>query len=259
MRTTAGASRLRRMRRRSAEQPEASPIRGYMRVLAILPAAGRGVRMGARETPKVLLPIDGTPMLHRTLVALAESGCVERAVVAVDPSGGEAVVESLAAFRGLSLSTVAGGRERADSVRNAFEALHAADDDLILIHDADRPFAEPEIIREVCAKAEATGAAICAIPVTDTLKESDLSGRILRTQPRERYHLAQTPQVFRADLLAAAYARTAGESVSDEAMLLEKAGVPVHLCRGSIRNIKITRPEDLALAELLARDAGGRA
>ncbi len=225
-----------------------------MRLHAIIPAAGHGVRMGSlSHLPKALVPIQGVPMVIRSLRAIDAAVLLDQAVVAVRPDDQDAVAAALAGQARASLRCVAGGATRGESVHNAFLSLDAAPEDLVIIHDADRPLVEPELVKRVVAKAAAEGAAICALKLTDTLKEVAQDGRVIRTHPRERFYLAQTPQVFRHAILDRAYQVRRGSEVaaSDEAGIVEQAGFPVHVLDGSFRNIKVTIREDLDLADRL--------
>jgi 2-C-methyl-D-erythritol 4-phosphate cytidylyltransferase len=147
-----------------------------------------------------------------------------------------------------------GGAERFDSVANAL-ALVREDCDLVAIHDAARPCLAPELIGTVFGAAAKTGAALLAVPVSDTVKQSDDQGRVQSTVSRKGLWLAQTPQVFRRDWLVDAYSRRAslGRDITDDAQLIEAAGHPVWLVTGSTGNIKITTREDLALAEAILK------
>lgn len=227
-----------------------------MKLFAILPAAGSGTRLGQPEIPKVLLPIGGVPMAVRTLRALAAAVTFERVIVAVRPQDRQGIARALAGFVSIPVEFVDGGASREDSVRNAVAAAAAGPNDFLLIHDADRPFIQAAVIRRTVERAVATGAAICAIQITDTIKEVSPSGSIVRTHARERFWLAQTPQVFRFDILERAYAARGGRdhrAASDEALLVESAGIQVDVVDGSRENIKITYREDLALGETIAR------
>ena len=149
---------------------------------------------------------------------------------------------------------VEGGERRQDSVRNAFDRA-ARDADIVVIHDAARPLVSDEVIRRTVEAAAATGAAIAAIRAHDTVKRADATGRIAETLNRDEIYLAQTPQAFLVDVLRDAL--TISDDATDEAALAEQAGHAVQLVEGDPRNLKITTPDDLALAErLLAGPAG---
>jgi 2-C-methyl-D-erythritol 4-phosphate cytidylyltransferase/2-C-methyl-D-erythritol 2,4-cyclodiphosphate synthase len=220
-----------------------------MHVTAIIAAGGRGARLGG-DRPKQLLTIDGRTLLERSVAAFAAHPSVDELVVAVTPEIARDPPEFLRASA-KPLRTVVGGPRRQDSVSNAFQASSGASD-LILIHDAARPFVSQELIGRTIAGAAAHGAAIAAIGVTDTVKRVRTSGDdhvIVETIPRQTVFLAQTPQGFRRDVLAAALAlgRT-GAVATDEAALAERAGHVVHIVAGEPGNVKITTAEDLDAA-----------
>ena len=219
-----------------------------MFVSAIIAAGGRGVRFGA-DRPKQFLEVGGRSILETSVGALAASDRVQEIVVAL-PEEHLAEVAKAWAASSKPLAFVAGGTRRQDSVANAF-AKSSRDADVIVIHDAARPFVTAELIARTVDAAHAHGAAIAAIPVRDTVKQAgdpdrDGSRPIRATIPRHTVFLAQTPQAFRRDVLARAL--EAGKSIdaTDEAMLVERLGLPVHVVEGDPRNIKITTPEDLS-------------
>jgi 2-C-methyl-D-erythritol 4-phosphate cytidylyltransferase len=225
------------------------------RVTAILPAAGLGTRMGA-DTPKQFLSLDGVPVLLFTLRRLAACPAITDFVIA---TRGE---ENL----GRPVHVVRGGDSRQDSVANALAEV-PSEADLILVHDAVRPLVTLSQIERVIAEADACDAAILGIPAMDTVKEVKRASLpndvalITATIPRERVVLAQTPQVFRSSLLLEAFARARqdGVTASDEAGLVERMGRDVHVVVGSERNLKITRPGDMELAEFyLRQERAGR-
>jgi len=212
--------------------------------LLIIAAAGQGSRLG-RSEPKALVPLLGRPLISWTLDALAAIPFASRRVAV--PLGRENRFE---AAIGGSVGIVAGGDTRSASVRRAFQSLNAAPTDLVCVHDAARPFVTSRETRAVLDAAEKTGAAIAAIPVVDTLKRVE-GNRIVSTVDREGLFAAATPQVFRADLLARAFA--AAEDATDEAALVERLGVTVAVVPVSRLSFKITTPEDLEMAEALIR------
>lgn len=222
-----------------------------MKVCAIVAAAGAGRRMKA-DRPKQFLVLEGTPILVLTLRKLDASPLIGRIIVASPPEAVEEV-RTLAAQAGLTkpVTAVAGGDRRQDSVAIAIGTLKE-DVDLVLVHDAVRPFVTLQEIEEVIMGAERTGAAILAVPITDTVKETERD-TVKSTLRREHLVLAQTPQVFRTGVLREAFDSAARDGYygTDEASLVERSGHPVLLVRGSERNIKITRPGDLALAKFL--------
>jgi 2-C-methyl-D-erythritol 4-phosphate cytidylyltransferase len=235
-----------------------------MKVAGIIPAAGLGVRMaGGRSAqgaapPKQLVELEGVPILLWTLRRLASCPRLDRFIVAVRKSARPAVESALAKedFRD-RVALAEGGETRQDSVANALTQV-GADAELVLVHDGVRPFISPELVEKVIGAAEETGAAILGLPATDTVKQVEPAGgehasRITATIPREKIVLAQTPQVFRAELLRQAIERATADGFhgSDEAVLVERLGRTVAVVLGSEQNIKITRPGDLDLARYI--------
>lgn len=225
-----------------------------MFVSAIIAAGGRGLRFGA-ERPKQFFEIDGRSILDTSIDALAASDRVDEIVVAL-PAAHLAEVAKAWRSAPKPLAFVAGGARRQDSVANALAKSSPAAD-VIVIHDAARPFVTADLIARTVDAAQAHGAAIAAIPVRDTVKQTgdpdrDGSRPIRATIPRETVFLAQTPQAFRRDLLARALEAGKAIDATDEAMLVERLGLPVHVVDGDVRNVKITTPEDLAAAKPVA-------
>ena len=219
--------------------------------VAIVVAAGAGVRMGA-PVPKALMPLAGRPMLAWSLDALRACPRVE-AVVVVAPPGMEASVAEVA---GPDATVVPGGDSRAESVR---EGLRAAPPGaaLVLVHDAARPLATPQLIDAVLDGVEGADGAIAAAPAADTLKRAGEGGLIEGTVPRQGLWGAQTPQAFHLHVLAAAVEAAAEEgrlaSATDCASLVEARGGHVRLVESRAPNVKVTTPADATLAEALLR------
>jgi 2-C-methyl-D-erythritol 4-phosphate cytidylyltransferase/2-C-methyl-D-erythritol 2,4-cyclodiphosphate synthase len=215
-----------------------------MSIAALLMAAGTGQRFGAPQ-PKQYLPLMGRPVIRHAAEALLAEGLVDR-LLPVVAAGEQARVAAL--LDGLPcLPPVAGGATRAASVRAGLEALVADPPAMVLVHDAARPVIPPGTIAALRDALASAPGAIPAQPVTDTLKRG-AAGRILQTVPREGLFRAQTPQAFRFDALLAAH-RAGDATATDDAALLEAAGLPVALVAGGEANIKITWPEDLARVE----------
>ncbi len=218
-----------------------------MYVTAIIAAGGRGERFGA-GVPKQLLSIDGQTILERSVRAFLAHESVNELVVALPA---ELALQPPAYLSGTAkpLRVVAGGVRRQDSVAAAFRAAHDRSD-VIVVHDAARPFASADLITRTIAAAAESGAALAALGARDTVKQAD--GSIVRaTLDRRTIYLAQTPQAFRRDVLRDALA-IAGDA-TDEASLAEQAGHPVRIVEGETTNIKITTPEDLLMAEAIGR------
>ena len=227
-----------------------------MHVAAIIAAGGRGVRLGA-DRPKQFLEIDGRSILDLSISALAASDRVHEIVVAVPQDHLDVTTAAWAAGAGKPLQFVAGGARRQDSVGNAFARVSAGAD-IILIHDAARPFVTEDVIARAIDGAHAHGAAIAAVPVKDTVKqggaEAPDGSRVIRaTLSRDEIFLAQTPQAFRRDVFAAALQAAGSTDATDEAMLAERAGIPVHLVAGDPSNIKVTTAADLEWARQRSR------
>ena len=227
-----------------------------MHVAAIIAAGGRGVRLGA-DRPKQFLEIDGRSILDLSISALAASDRVHEIVVAVPQDHLDVTTAAWAAGAGKPLQFVAGGARRQDSVGNAFARVSAGAD-IILINDAARPFVTEDVIARAIDGAHAHGAAIAAVPVKDTVKqggaEAPDGSRVIRaTLSRDEIFLAQTPQAFRRDVFAAALQAAGSTDATDEAMLAERAGIPVHLVAGDPSNIKVTTAADLEWARQRSR------
>lgn len=232
-----------------------------MKAVAIIPAAGLGTRMGHAADSgvgarKQFLQIGDAPVIVHTLRKFIAAETISAIVVAVRDEDREAFRE-LVDQQGFSkpVTVASGGRNRQESVHNALQAA-PPDVEIVAVHDAVRPFISPALIDESVRQAAIDGAVILGMPAVDTVKQ--VTQKIVQaTLPRERIMMAQTPQVFRADLLRRAYevAVQKGFSGTDEASLIEHLGVDVHVMRGSSRNIKITRPEDIPLAEFFLQTA----
>ena len=218
-------------------------------IAAIIPAAGSGTRMGL-DHPKQFHFLSGSPILIHTVRTFATAACIDLIVVVVPADRVHSTKDLLQEYDLFdnTVSVLAGGKRRQDSVKRGLDSL-SAEVDVVLVHDGARPLVTEEIIERCALAAESFGAAISAVPVKDTLKRADEQGRIVETVDREALWQAQTPQGARMPLLLAAYKEAAKQNVTDEASLLECAGIPVQLIEGSETNIKITRPDDLIIAE----------
>ena len=218
-----------------------------MHVSAIIAAGGRGARLGG-DRPKQFLPLSGRPILQRSVEAFAKHDRIAEIVVALPP---DLAVEPPDYLRGGSkpIAVIGGGERRQDSVANAF-ALVDGHADIVVIHDAARPFVSAGLIERTLDAAVEHGAAIAAQPATDTVKRGDADLDVVDTLPRGEMFLAQTPQAFRVRVLRDALALARGSAeATDEATLAERAGHRVRLVEGDARNMKITTSDDLALAE----------
>jgi 2-C-methyl-D-erythritol 4-phosphate cytidylyltransferase len=213
-------------------------------VVALVPAAGKGLRLGQDE-PKAFVCLGTDSLLTRSVDGLRASGAVDRIVVIVP-------VDLLDAARGLvgdDVTVVAGGRERTDSVRAGLAVIGGAS--VVLVHDAARALTPPALIARVVAEVRAgRPAVIPVLPVVDTVKEVDLMGAVIGTPDRASLRAVQTPQGFDADVLRRAYA-AATDISTDDAGLVERIGETVHTIVGDALAFKITTPHDLLLAEAL--------
>jgi 2-C-methyl-D-erythritol 4-phosphate cytidylyltransferase len=230
------------------DEPDSS-----MKASAIIVAAGSGVRLGL-PTPKAFVNIGRMSLLFRVFQTI---GAVEAfgEVVVMVPAGTQksARAEADAAGLRIPVKIAEGGAERQDSVRLAL-MLTSAEADLIVVHDAARPFATSEMFSACIAVAAQTGAAVVAIPVADTLKQVE-NGIVVATVPREGLWQAQTPQAFRRELLVRAHESATREqlTVTDDASLFEYLGLSVQVVQGSPLNLKITTPADLTMGEAIAQ------
>jgi 2-C-methyl-D-erythritol 4-phosphate cytidylyltransferase/2-C-methyl-D-erythritol 2,4-cyclodiphosphate synthase len=216
---------------------------------AIIPAAGYGTRMNLNH-PKQYHLLAGAPLLIHTVRAFSRNSHVGLIIVVVPADWQERTRELLDEFGLLDdhLTIAAGGERRQDSVLAGLSLLPESVD-IVLVHDGARPLISPDLINRCYHGALRHGAVISAIPVKDTLKRCAADRTVTATVDRENLWQAQTPQAARRHLLQRAYALNGGRDVTDEASLLELAGIPVTVVEGSETNIKITRPEDLAIAE----------
>jgi 2-C-methyl-D-erythritol 4-phosphate cytidylyltransferase len=230
-----------------------------MRVFVILPAAGMGTRMApghaTPNAPKQFLALQGVPILVHSLRAFAATPRVDSIYVAVrkpEISRMEALIAEHAL--GSRVRVVEGGDSRQESVSQALKVLPAADDDIVLVHDAVRPLIDPATIERTIEAVEKYGAAIVGLPAVDTIKqvERTAGGAIVTaTIPREYIVQAQTPQGFRWSILRKAFADAEADGFigTDEASVVERSGAQVAVVMGSQANLKITHPDDLKLAE----------
>ena len=214
-----------------------------MSVVGIIPAAGSGERLGS-DGPKAFVVCGGRPLVEWSVDVLR--AVCDRVVVAV-PEGYEEGVDR-----------IRGGRVRSESVRLALAAAPEAA--VVVVHDAARPLVTEDLVRECIEALDGVQGAIAAAPMTDTVKEAGLDGVVTSTLDRSRLWRVQTPQVFRADALRRALhvGDAALAAATDDAALVEAAGGAIRVVKAPADNIKVTRPIDLALAELLLRERGSR-
>jgi 2-C-methyl-D-erythritol 4-phosphate cytidylyltransferase len=243
-----------------------------MKVIAIIPAAGLGTRMapmssGAKGKQKKSPPskqfteLGGTPILLHTLRKFAAVEAVTEIWIALRENEIEGFgrrLQSEESSVSKKVEMIVGGEHRQQSVGNALNAITAAADDIVLVHDAVRPFVTSEIIGEVIEAAKKYGAAIAGLPAVDTVKqvERTAQGAVVKaTIPRAGVVMAQTPQGFRYSVIKKAFDEAAADGFlgTDEASLAERAGQEVAVVMGSPKNIKITTPADMELAEFYLR------
>ena len=225
-----------------------------MSVTALIVAAGRGVRATANKSmiPKQYISIGGVPMLTRTIGPFAGHPGVDDVIVVIHPDDAALYASAAMHFAACLRSPAPGGPHRQDSVRAGLEALAANPPDRVLIHDAARPFVTPAVISRAIDAAGRTGAAVPAIPVTDTIKQVGDTGNVEATPERARLRIAQTPQAFRFDVILDAHRRAVRDGrndFTDDAALAEWAGLTVATFEGDPANMKLTTPEDFIREE----------
>jgi 2-C-methyl-D-erythritol 4-phosphate cytidylyltransferase len=228
-----------------------------VRTLAIVPAAGAGLRMGA-ERAKQFLDLCGKPLLAVTLEVFEHSPAVHAVNLVVPSPDIDYCTREIVQRYGLEKirRVVPGGKRRQDSVRLGLEASKGEGFELAVIHDGVRPLVRPEMIQKVAAAAKEVGAVVAALPAKETVKQVDSGQLVSRTLDRGRLWLVQTPQAFRYEEILKAHWRALDEGweeVTDDALLLERMGIPVHVIEGAEDNIKVTTPYDLELARFLLK------
>jgi len=228
-----------------------------MRVVAIIPAAGAGRRMGS-AVEKQFLHLRGIPILTYTMKVFDQCPAVDGIVLVVAPQQRKILENEVLGPHPCEklLNVVDGGPERQNSVANGLRAI-PPECELVAVHDGVRPLVSIDLVEAVLETAHHCGAAIAAMPAGDTVKQAE-NQKVVATLQRETIWLAQTPQAFHANLLRVAYEKAARDRIvlTDDAALVERIGVSVHLVHGSAENIKVTTPADLIIAEaiLASRD-----
>ncbi|MGH7198244.1 MAG: 2-C-methyl-D-erythritol 4-phosphate cytidylyltransferase [Candidatus Omnitrophota bacterium] len=226
-----------------------------MKIAAIVPAAGRGRRLKTKQ-PKAFVPLLGKPLLIHTLTNLKRSFPFEEMIVAAAASRMKSVRRLLARYRLGRVRVVRGGGSRAESVRNGVASLSVRCE-WVLIHDAARPFVGRGLVRRLLQSARRTGAAICVLPATATVRRIDPKRKVaLGTEDRESLVLVQTPQVFKKNDLLARYKLFGKKALAatDEAALFDGSRIKVSIVPGEPRNIKITTKEDLELCRFYMKN-----
>jgi 2-C-methyl-D-erythritol 4-phosphate cytidylyltransferase len=225
------------------------------RLFALIPAAGTGSRMGAAR-PKQYLPLAGKPVLYHALRNLCRHTAIDRVFVVLAPGDTIFAQYDWTEFGPRLMPLFCGGEARAYSVFNGLLAARdeIGEDDWVLVHDAVRPCLALEIIERLIetVRSEPTGG-LLALPVVDTMKRGDAEGYVLQTEAREDLWQAQTPQMFRYRLLLEALRAIGPAAATDEAAAIERLGLRPKLVMGDSRNLKVTYPQDLAVAETLLR------
>jgi 2-C-methyl-D-erythritol 4-phosphate cytidylyltransferase len=218
-----------------------------MKKYALIVAGGKGLRMGA-EIPKQFLLLKGKPVLMHTIEAFANFSDIH--IVLVLPQSQMSYWQELTSEYSFSIShtLIAGGDTRFQSVRNG---LSVVSDGMVAIHDGVRPIISQELLANAYDTCEQKGNAVLAVRLKDSIREVDLLGN--KNVNRNNYYLIQTPQVFHSSEIKAAYDVTEHDNFTDDASVLESAGAKIHLVEGAYSNIKITTPEDLAMAEVLMK------
>ncbi|MBA2117541.1 2-C-methyl-D-erythritol 4-phosphate cytidylyltransferase [Bremerella alba] len=220
----------------------------------ILPAAGRSTRFGGGELKKVYVSLLGQPVWLHCARRFAARPDVSDVVIVISPDDEPYFREQFAdVCDELGIQIVLGGETRTDSIANAVDALDSSSE-FIAIHDAARPGIDDAMIDAVFNSAAGSGAAILALPVPGTLKRVSIEGKIVENVPREGVWEAQTPQVFRRQLILEAYEKFRHEPATDDASLVQRLGHQVAVVRGAMKNLKITTKDDLAVAEQLLAD-----
>jgi 2-C-methyl-D-erythritol 4-phosphate cytidylyltransferase len=222
--------------------------------VAIIAAAGQGARLGGKRA-KQFLELAGTPIIIHTLRRFEQCAAIQEVIVALpaqDAAGFLALAGKYAL--GKVARVVPGGASRAESVWRALQTVRAATAHVVAVHDGVRPFVTPDEISRTVEAAEASGASLLVAPATDTIKEVK-DGQVVRTLVRADLRHALTPQCFQYNILRRAYeqATIIGADVTDDSLLVEQMGIKPTVVEGSPRNIKITRPADLVLAETILR------
>jgi 2-C-methyl-D-erythritol 4-phosphate cytidylyltransferase len=219
-------------------------------IAAVIVAGGKGLRMG-QPLPKQFIDLRNTPILTRTLQVFDRCGIIDKAVVVLPGASTEYYKASILTAANLQgeWAIATGGRRRQDSVMNGLAAIEG-DHGVVLIHDGVRPLVTAALIKAVALGAQKWGACIPTLPAIDTLKRVDENGKVIETPLRNMYRMAQTPQGFRLDIIKAAHSKAIEEGLTatDDASLVESIGQTVRVIEGERMNIKITTPEDLAVA-----------
>jgi 2-C-methyl-D-erythritol 4-phosphate cytidylyltransferase / 2-C-methyl-D-erythritol 2,4-cyclodiphosphate synthase len=230
-----------------------------MKTVALIPAGGAGKRLKAQKAKQYLL-LDHVPVLIHTLKAFQRAKVIDEIILVLPPDDVASAQKQLINKYDLTKVTavVAGGKERQDSVRKGLAAI-TGECDIMVIHDAVRPFVTQKLINQVVAAARSFGAASVGVKAKDTIKETKKDNMVVATIPRQNLWLTQTPQAFKFELLKKAYKAAYDKKIygTDDASLVERIGSKVKMIDGSYENIKITTPEDVIMAEALMKNKSG--
>ncbi len=225
------------------------------KTVAIIPAGGSGRRMGG-NTPKQYLLLDGVPLLVHTLRIFHHAPSVDSVILVVPEEDITEVRNQIVEkyFFTKVKDVVSGGRERQDSVGNALKRIDDSDE-IVVIHDGVRPLVSVKVIETAIARAKEVGAVAVGVRVRDTVKSLNEDGKVKKTVAREGLWLTQTPQVFKRDVILDAYRRAREEGFygTDDASLVERAGIPVWMVPGAMENIKVTTRDDLSFCEMILK------
>lgn len=224
-----------------------------MNVIALIPAAGTGRRMGADKN-KQYLEVGGRPILVHTLEVFDRCDAISEVYLIVPEDDCAFACEIIDNMRfSKNIRVIPGGKERQDSVRNGLNSIYNCD--MVMVHDGVRPFVTEEIINRSIEETSKYGATTVAVPAKDTIKSVDEDGIVVKTLERKKLWQIQTPQTFKYEIIKEAFDRayTDGFYGTDDAALVERLGYKVKIVEGSYQNIKITTPEDLIIAEAIIR------
>lgn len=224
-----------------------------MNVIALIPAAGTGRRMGTDKS-KQYLEVGGRPILAHTLEVFDRCDAVSEVYLIVHEDDCAFACEIIDGMRfSKSIKVIPGGKERQDSVRNGLSSIYKCD--MVMIHDGVRPFVTEEIIDRAIEETVKYGATTVAVPAKDTIKSVDGDGFVIETLERKKLWQIQTPQTFRYEIIKEAFDRAYADGFygTDDAALVERLGYKVKIVEGSYQNIKITTPEDMVIAEAISR------
>ncbi|MBN1546526.1 MAG: 2-C-methyl-D-erythritol 4-phosphate cytidylyltransferase [Syntrophaceae bacterium] len=226
-----------------------------MKIVAIIPAGGLGLRMGS-NTPKPYLILQDRPVILHTLQLFQEAEIINDIYLVVHEPDIQYVEQQIVKKYALDKvkEIVAGGAERQDSVYQGIQKLRA-EHEIIVVHDGVRPLLDVALLERTIATAKEEGAAITAVPVKDTIKSVDNRGMVEMTLDRSRLYHVQTPQAFKREIIMKAYDKAYQDDFygTDDASLVERLGMPVKIVMGSYENIKLTTPEDLLYAEKILK------